>query len=159
MSKFKQKDLCSKCLSTQCECENEMDEVLLKSIEERFKNMFKLYKLNDKHELVEVDIKEFGEMFKNGKNRIASDYIYSDRYGIIRISTVFLGIMHYDNMIFETMVFREKNTNPNGLPIEDDIEGIGFWGEMRRYRTYDEAIKGHKEIYQSIAGKPLLEIE
>jgi hypothetical protein len=59
------------------------------------------------------------------------------------VSTVFLGIDHgfsldgsHTPVVFETMIFREDHG--------------GFYGERRRYCTWDDAIAGHKEIVKKL---------
>lgn len=151
---MKQYKICSKCLNSQCECELENK---LISLEERFNEIFELYELDENYNLVKIDMKKFSENLESGKNHLFTNYISSERYGMITISTIFLGIKHHGDKLFETMVFREKNVNSSGLPVQDDCIGVGFWGEMRRYKTYEEAKQGHMDVYQSIVGKPLIE--
>jgi len=92
---------------------------------------------------------EWAEFMEISNRRIAIDYFVSERYGMIAISTVFLGIPHPGG-IFETMVFREKGTDDCDMPPLDDLACMGFWGEMRRYKTYEGAETGHREIVDKI---------
>ena len=84
--------------------------------------MEKVYRLNDKHEVVEEpDFAAWAEwMFSNDGRRVGYD---ATKHAIV--STVFLGIKHVGGF-FETMVFYDN-------------------GEQRtyRYQTYEKALAGH----------------
>jgi len=82
---------------------------------------------------------------------VGRDEFQSERYGKIIVSTVFLGVpTGGDGTMFESMIFREKGTDQDNMPPADDLLCFGFWGEMRRYKTYDEAEAGHKELVEQI---------
>ena len=87
----------------------------------------KWYKLVDK-EIVECDMIE---AFNYDRT------LAFDTYKGVNVSTVFLGINHgivfNDLILFETMVF-----------------GGEFDGEQERYRSYEEAMLGHKRISNKV---------
>lgn len=62
----------------------------------------------------------------------ADRHVGKDKIGDHVVSTVFLGINHWGHW-FETIIFRENGESDEDL-------------EMQRYRTYDEAKKGHDDI-------------
>ena len=102
--------------------------------------------------LKRVDLMVWAAWLEKADRVICKDYVQSERYGIICISTVFLGLQHPPNgELFETMVFREKGTDKWGMPPPDDLVCAGFWGEMRRYMTYEESETGHREIMDAIS--------
>jgi hypothetical protein len=74
-----------------------------------------------------ADYMEDTNDYKKVKRELIGDYF---------ISTVWLGVEHFNGMYFETMVF-----------LKSDIEN-GNWGdiEMFRYATLQEAIAGHEEV-------------
>jgi hypothetical protein len=86
------------------------------------------YILDEKKDLIEVDLLTWGQWFENMDNRrVGSTYIND-----YHISTVFLGINHSfhdkgEPLVYETMVF---------IPKGDD-------SYMRRYHTWNEAELGH----------------
>lgn len=112
--------------------------------------------------IVEVDLRTWALWMEHSTDErvLAQDYLQSERYGTVCCSTVFLGLPHIDfstgrmDMLFETMVFRERGTDEDGLPPPDDLTAVGFWGEMRRYKTYEEAETGHGEIMRKLLGVP-----
>lgn len=76
-----------------------------------------------------------------------------ERIGQYFISTVFLGLDYDLNisgiavenpLIFETMIFDEENKTEYNTPEE------AFDGYQVRYRTYDDAMKGHKEAVKMV---------
>jgi len=91
-------------------------------------------------------------MANQDARRVRNDIVHSGRYGEIQLSTIFLGIMHLNGELFETMVFREKNVDRFGMPAPDDLLSTFFWGEGRRYRTYVEAEMGHAELLAELVG-------
>lgn len=104
-------------------------------------NLF--YILKDK-KLVPCDAEEYGKWMKQewenfheaGKSNVV---VAKTNIDDIEISTVFLGIDHGFSIrnkapiIFETMIF-------NGVHDQ----------EMRRYCTWDEALKGHEEMVKMV---------
>jgi len=106
-------------------------------------------------EVVPATFLKWTEWTETGTRHVACDYLQSERYGTIRVSTVCLGIDHSfgcgEPILFETMVFREKGTDKYGMPPPDDLVCSGFWGEMHRYHTYDEAEAGHTDILTKLS--------
>jgi hypothetical protein len=90
------------------------------------------YKLDKNNNVIPCDrLEAWADREKPGrhiKNLFINNYF---------ISTVFLGIKMYGGMFFETMVFDDE-INPNADLL------------CRRYRTYDEAVKGHDRIVKVI---------
>ncbi len=103
--------------------------------------MINWYILNEDHIIEPVSIEEYIEWEKiYGKNRkiVKKEEIKEKD---CEISTVFLGLDHAhgrqrEPLLFETMIFGG----------EKDQE---FW----RYHTWEEAIKGHKNIVKMCGGK------
>jgi len=92
------------------------------------------YYILDGHETKKCnDVIEWGKWFqKNDKNR----HVGYDKFGDVRVSTVFLGLNHNwggDILLFETMIF-------GGEHDEDQ------W----RYSTWEEAEIGHKEAVKLV---------
>ena len=89
------------------------------------------YTLDEYLNIREATIDEWGEFFGNiEKKRIA----YTQVSPTIRVSTVFLGLDHSSKedgalVLFESLVFNGKHD-----------------GEMLRYTSYDDAVKGHNEL-------------
>ena len=84
------------------------------------------YWILDGHAAVPVDdVREWARMFEGAARRVASDSV-----GVIRVSTVFLGIDHSFGdgppLLFETMIFGGKHND-----------------YQRRCSTWDEAEKQH----------------
>ena len=91
------------------------------------------YILDENHVPVECpDLMEWAKWFEAGDRKVAKDMI-----GDSEVSTVFLGLDHQwgdgPPMIFETMVF--------GGPLGQDQD---------RYSTWDDAIKGHKNMIEKV---------
>jgi hypothetical protein len=87
------------------------------------------YILKDHEPVPESDLLLWAKWFEAAERRVAFDEING-----VRVSTVFLGLDHNFGhndapILFETMVF--------GGPLDQ---------EQRRYRTWDEAEKGHQEM-------------
>ena len=83
---------------------------------------------------IEMTVDQWITDFKNmDKRRVAVDEVPPN----VKISTVWLGLNHQYGegppMIFETMVF--------GGPMD---------GEMWRYSTEEEALSGHKRMYELV---------
>ncbi len=90
--------------------------------------MNKLYILKGRIPIPTEDAEEWGKWFETADRQIAVDELDG-----VRVSTVFLGIEHYEGCLFETMVF--------GGPLDQN---------QQRYRTYDEAEIGHQEIVAQV---------
>jgi len=87
----------------------------------------------DRHDVTPcIDIKLWGEWLAKADRKVKREIV-----GKSDISTVFLGLDHSfkdgSPLLFETLVF--------GGPID---------GEMNRYETWDEAVKGHNEMVRKI---------
>lgn len=93
--------------------------------------------LNEKNEVVECDLHEYGRMFNDiNRRRVANTYLENG----VHVSTVFLGSDHgYDGVSkwFESMVF--------GLEGDDEIQ--------ERYETWDEAVEGHNILVRRMIAK------
>ena len=94
------------------------------------------YYLDDDHNIIATkDIEEWGKFFESIPKRRVGFFENEN----CAISTVFLGIDHgfngIDIILFETMVFDKKG------------DGGSVW---RRYKTWDEAEKGHAEIVEEL---------
>lgn len=90
------------------------------------------YKLDANHNVIRcADVMEWGRWFEDHDARRVGD----TTVGAKRVSTVFLGLNHNfgesdDLIIFETMVF----------------DADGQEEDCTRYRTWDEAARGHAEV-------------
>jgi hypothetical protein len=120
--------------------------------------MSDLYTLDpDGNPVVSRDVSEWGAWMQTADRQISKSYFSSIRYGMIGVSTVFLGVDHSfagsgrAPVLFETMIFREKGTDEDDMPPPDDLVAVGFWGEMRRYATRAEAVAGHRAICQAMS--------
>lgn len=103
------------------------------------------YILKDKKSIPEPELLKWGKWMQDKKNRI----VKQTNVGNYLVSTVFLGLDYefemllvtppenYNPLIFETMIFDISSTNEVGF--HDDV-----FDYMERYRTYEEAIEGHK---------------
>lgn len=95
------------------------------------------YKL-DGHTPVRVeDTIEWAKWFEKAERKVAHDTVNG-----VEVSTVFLGIDHSFGragppVLFETMVF--------GGELNE---------EQERYRTWDEAVRGHAEMLARVAALP-----
>lgn len=82
--------------------------------------------------VLEPDLTVWGRWMGRAERHIGNDLI-----GLVKVSTVFLGLDHSwasgPPLLWETMVF--------GGPLD---------GEMERYRTRDEAIRGHQFIMERV---------
>lgn len=101
-------------------------------------------------EIVDATLLEWGAWLETDERIIGHDYLQSDRYGIVLLSTIFLGIEHWGGTWFESMVFRDKGTDENGMPPPDDLVARGFWGEMERYVTMEQAQAGHARLLKEL---------
>lgn len=106
------------------------------------KNLGMHYILKDKKIVVAKDILEWARFFEKRKQRRVGWKTCLDG---ITISTVFIGIDHgiFEDLpvLFESMVF------PWPVGISDYFTKEGNWDkEMNRYRTWEEAEKGHREL-------------
>lgn len=92
------------------------------------------YILRGKEVIPVDDLMEWAENFEKSDRKIARDEI-----GDVVVSTVFLGL-DYEMfgsslpIVFETMIFEGEHD-----------------GYQERYRTYDEAVKGHKKAVLLVA--------
>ena len=99
----------------------------------------KKYKLNEKKEIIECTLHEWGRFLETPEKIVKQENV-----GDYWVSTVFLGIDHnftrpYNNnkpILFESMIFKSK-----------DI-GQDSWQE--RYCTYQEALDGHNAIVERL---------
>jgi len=96
--------------------------------------------LNDKCEHVEVDLETWARWFGQDNNRRK---IESTMIGEALISTVFIGIDHNylgkgPPILYETMVF--------GGPLD---------GNMDRYFSREQAIRGHKAMVEQVKAKEI----
>ena len=99
--------------------------------------------LDDNHNPVPCNDREVMAQWLGNRNRVgirstrqkAAEYKYW-------ISTVFLCVEHMGGM-FETMVFCDDDKAPGtGMPI--------------RYHTYEEAVKGHKQLVRFVKQRKIL---
>lgn len=89
---------------------------------------------------------------ETGDRLVGRTELLSETYGRVLVSTIFLGLVHHGNVLFETMVFRDKT------PAPDDELFVGFWGEMRRYRTFTQAEAGHQDAVKQLLDMGLTSI-
>ena len=94
---------------------------------------FGKYKLVGQKPVPVENLMEWAAGFGQDNNRIANDDV-----GSVHVSTVFLGLDHNylregPPVLFETMVFGGKHD-----------------GDMRRYATYEDAERGHKETLTEV---------
>jgi len=102
-----------------------------------------IYILNEDHSFSKVSMYEYHDWNEDyGFNGLKEDRKTIDRYESkeFTVSTVFLGLDHSfeENeppILFETLVF-------NG----------NLDGEMRRYHTWEEAVKGHNNMVKLCGG-------
>lgn len=87
-----------------------------------------LYILKEKIPIEVHDVIEWGQWFETADKHVALSNI-----GDVRISTVFLGIMHLEGFLFETMIFGGEHDY-----------------YQRRYLTWDEAEEGHQEAVDMV---------
>jgi hypothetical protein len=88
--------------------------------------MIRYYILNENKELVSVDdVLTWAEWFETTDRTVATSKI-----GDVKVSTIVVGL---DNCLFETVVF-----------------GGSLDGEEMRYRTWDEAVRGHEEMVRRV---------
>ena len=113
-------------------------------------NLTGKYILKGKKVIEEPDLMKWAQWMEYNKERIVARTIIK---GYL-VSTVFLGLdqeiwMHKETknpLIFETMIFYEKNREKgifNKIPTMFDDYQV-------RYRTYDDALKGHKEAVKYV---------
>lgn len=103
--------------------------------------------LDENKNVVACSLQEWAAWFEKADRHVAKDYVQSERYGMIFVSTVFLGIPHPPSgELFETMIFREKGKDEYDMPPPEDLVIAGFWGEMTRYHTWTEAEAGHAVV-------------
>lgn len=104
------------------------------------------YKLVNRQVVEATDLMDWAKYFEGNDRRIGvADTKFQGAPGNVRVSTVFLGIDHNyrrfmgdptaDNrpVVFETMVFGGK-----------------FDQEQERYSTFEEAERGHKEMFAKV---------
>lgn len=92
------------------------------------------YILTDNHEAVEEsDLMKWAKWLDTADRKVAKTKLKND----VRVSTVFLGLDHsYKEgppLLFETMVFGGKHD-----------------GDMERYSTWQEAVRGHERIVRRL---------
>lgn len=102
-------------------------------------------------EIRDATLMEWAQWFETDQRFVDRDSVRSERYGECVVSTIFLGFEHGSGLEpggywFETMIRRERGTDSWGMPAPDDALCAGFWGEMRRWKTLDEARAGHAEL-------------
>lgn len=85
------------------------------------------YILNEKHEVIPCDDIALGAA------AIGANVVSQEKVGDAEVSTVFLAIMHPGGMLFETMVFGGKHDR-----------------DQWRYRTWDEAVAGHRRVVEMV---------
>lgn len=85
-----------------------------------------------------IDMMEWGKLLENKGYKIVKQKTLSDGK---RVSTIWLGLDHsFDGgkpLIFETMLLSKGDDN----------------GDMERYSTEEEAIKGHKKMVKKYSNK------
>lgn len=92
-----------------------------------------------------ISLDDYIELIKNPHYKIISQEIVGDKF----VSTVWLGIPHIgngsldDEFYFETMVFQ-------GIHVADG-ESLA----MYRYKTKEDAEKGHKCVVEAVKNKKL----
>ena len=96
------------------------------------------YILRDRVPVPEPDLLKWARWFEE-----ADRHVEDDTVGLWRVSTVFLGLDHSFSLdgppvLFETMVFYSGGDRPY----------LDHY--MQRYRTWDEAVCGHRKILQMV---------
>lgn len=107
------------------------------------------YYVLDGREIRAVDMQEWADWFRTGNRRVAETFI-----GEYRVSTVFLSIDHSFSaagppVLFESMVFGQKTVEiraPDGSTWVS-AESLDW---QPRYRTYDEAERGHEVLCEEV---------
>ena len=94
----------------------------------------KYYLLDENKIPYEVSLEESYKVFRDSEMKIVKQELVGDCH----VSTVFLCLDHaWENeegpILFETMIFKGE-----------------FDGFQRRYKTYDEALQGHKEAVEMV---------
>lgn len=110
-----------------------------------------------------TDVLEWGRWMSTANRTLQLSYLHSERYGMVCLSTIFLGVDHSfggrEPVLFESMVFREKGTDKFGdVPPDDNVAGRGLWGEQRRYTTRAAALAGHGEILAALISATKVEV-
>lgn len=96
--------------------------------------MSKFYLLDENKQPYEVSLEESYKVYRDMDMKI----VKQETVGDSKVSTVFLGLDHawgHENgpILFETMIF----------------DGY-YEGFQRRYKTYDEALQGHKDTVEMV---------
>ena len=99
----------------------------------------------------EPDLMRWAMWMGAANRRVAQTFLHSERYGRIRVSTVFLGLRYPCGNLFETMVFREKPSP------EDDWVRAGFWGEMERTASFEQAEEAHRQVVADLKDLGMVE--
>jgi len=127
------------------------------------------YILNDNNEVIPCRDMKLAMLWKS---HFPNCRVGLDTIGSYRISTVFLSVPHIgcsfrdnDNYFFETMAFNDsEGKNYKNIQFDPDTDmqkslkesiGVDLFGNMRRYKTWVEAEKGHNEIcrlFESVTG-------
>jgi hypothetical protein len=101
------------------------------------------YILSEDHKPINVELMVWAKWLEENpdKRRVALT-----RVGRKYVSTVFLGTNHNwfddeDPILFETMIFQSRKGNTE------------FDEYQERYRTWDEAVKGHNQIVRKMKRK------
>jgi hypothetical protein len=101
------------------------------------------YILDDDHNPVAVDMKRAEKWMRDQYERDTLKHVAFTDINGVTVSTVFLMMDHNffgdgPPILFETMVFNHPFTGDN--PIPEGFENL------RRYRTWEEAKRGHDEM-------------
>lgn len=96
--------------------------------------MSKFYLLDENKQPYEVSLEESYKVYRDMDMKI----VKQETVGDSKVSTVFLGLDHawgHENgpILFETMIF----------------DGY-YEGFQRRYKTYDEALRGHNDAVEMV---------
>lgn len=108
------------------------------------------YRIMVDGEIRDATLMAWAQWFDTDARFVAFDTVVSDRYGTISVSTIFLGIEMPDGCWFESKITRERGVDRYDMPPPDDVLCRGFWGEMTRWRTLDEARAGHADLLAKV---------
>lgn len=87
-----------------------------------------LYYILKDRKPVPATLFEWGEFMSKKKRHVAKSTLLNGLW----VSTIFLGLVHWEDTLFESMVFKSRF----------DMEEV----TQRRYKTWDEAAAGHKTL-------------
>lgn len=108
-------------------------------------------KLDPNKKVIEATREEWSKSFEDPEGRI----VQQDAVGEYFLSTIFLGLNHAfmggQGVWFETMLFEPNKDQDRHVDV------VEVEGHSRRYRTYEDALRGHNGVLaelESKIGKP-----